>query len=136
MGQTLLFLPQLRRGRGIVINISSWGSQHNIGIFPVSYLCNKANFDRMIAALSERLRQYQVYVLTLWPGSVKSERSIMGAKRSGAKLIDLESVRFTGYAVVTIAVQPVEMLSRFSSYHRVLSSADVASQELDGYMHQ
>lgn len=29
-------------------------------------------------------------------GSVKSERSIMGAKRSAARLIDLETVRFTG----------------------------------------
>jgi NAD(P)-dependent dehydrogenase (short-subunit alcohol dehydrogenase family) len=134
--QTLLFCAALRRGKGVVINISSWGSQLNIGIFPVSYLCNKAAFDRTIAALSEKLRNYNVHVLTLWPGSVKSERSIMGAKRSGAKLIDLETVRFTGYAVVGIATQPAEMLSRWSSYHRVLSCADVATFETDGYMHQ
>lgn len=134
--QTLLFLPQLRRGKGLVVNISSWGSQMNIGIFPVSYLCNKAAFDRCIHALSEKLRKYNVHAMTLWPGSVKSERSIMGAKRSGAKLIDLETVRFTGQAVVGIAVQPVEQLSRWSNYHRVLSCADVATFELDGYMHQ
>jgi NAD(P)-dependent dehydrogenase (short-subunit alcohol dehydrogenase family) len=134
--QTLLFLASLRRGKGVVINISSWGSQLNIGIFPVSYLCNKAAFDRTIAALAERLRLYNVHCLTLWPGSVKSERSIMGAKRSGAKLIDLETVRFTGQAVVGIAVQPTEMLSRWSSYHRVLSCADIATFEMDGYMHQ
>mmetsp|Transcript_41102 Transcript_41102/g.116364 ORF Transcript_41102/g.116364 Transcript_41102/m.116364 type:complete len:471 (+) Transcript_41102:73-1485(+) len=134
--QTLLFLPSLRRGKGVVVNISSWGSQHNIGIFPVSYLCNKSAFDRMIMALSERLRQYQVYVLTLWPGSVKSERSVMGAKRSGAKLIDLETVRFTGYAVVTIAKQPAGSLSHFSMQNRVISSADLQKFETDGYMHQ
>lgn len=34
--------------------------------------------------------------LGLGRGSVKSERSIMGAKRSAARLIDLETVRFTG----------------------------------------
>jgi NAD(P)-dependent dehydrogenase (short-subunit alcohol dehydrogenase family) len=133
--QTLLFLSALRRGKGIVINISSWGSQLNIGIFPVSYLCNKAAFDKTLHAMSERMRNYNVHVMTLWPGSVKSERSIMGAKRSGAKLIDLESVRFTGQAVVGIAVQPAEMLSRWSGYHRVLSCADVATFEMDGYMH-
>ena len=32
-------LPYLRRGRGVVINVSSWGSQMNIPIFPMSYYC-------------------------------------------------------------------------------------------------
>ncbi|CAJ1413088.1 unnamed protein product [Effrenium voratum] len=96
IGLTVEMLPFLRRGRGVVLNISSWGSQMNIPIFPLSYYCNKATFDRSMMALAEKVRNYGVCVLTVWPGSVKSERSIMGAKRSAARLIDLETTRFTG----------------------------------------
>mmetsp|Transcript_77630 Transcript_77630/g.180060 ORF Transcript_77630/g.180060 Transcript_77630/m.180060 type:complete len:603 (-) Transcript_77630:124-1932(-) len=134
--QTLLFAPCLRRGKGVVVNVSSWGSQINIPIFPVSYLCNKAAFDRTIAALSEKLHPYGIYVSTLWPGSVKSERSVVGAKRSGAKLIDLETTRFSGYAVVGIAKMTPTELKRFACANRVVASADIQKFEVDGYMHQ
>lgn len=134
--QTLMFLPYLRRGKGVVINVSSWGSQMNIPIFPLSYYCNKAAFDRTSAALSERLRDYGVYVMTLWPGSVKSERSIMGAKRTAARLIDLETTRFTGNAIVQLGSLRPEVLRAYAAKHRTLSSADVCGWEVDGYFHQ
>ncbi|CAK9086553.1 unnamed protein product [Durusdinium trenchii] len=136
IGLTVGMLPYLRRGRGVVINVSSWGSQMNIPVFPMSYYCNKATFDRSMAALSERVRNYGVYVLTLWPGSVKSERSIMGAKRSAARLIDLETVRFTGNAIVQLGSLSPDILRVYSSKRRVLSSADVLGWEVDGYFHQ
>ncbi|CAK9113285.1 Hypothetical protein SCF082_LOCUS52501 [Durusdinium trenchii] len=109
-----------------------------------------------MAALSERVRNYGVYVLTLWPGSVKSERSIMGAKRSAARLIDLETVRFTGNAIVQLGSLSPDILRAagtehapdgliegdpkksgeaqgvYSSKRRVLSSADVLGWEVDG----
>jgi len=134
--QTLMFLPYLRRGKGVVINVSSWGSQMNIPVFPLSYYCNKAAFDRTSAALSQRLRDYGVYVMTLWPGSVKSERSIMGAKRTAARLIDLETTRFTGNAIVQLGSLRPEVLRVYSAKHRTLSSADVCGWEVDGYFHQ
>jgi len=134
--QTMLFAPCLRRGRGVVINVSSWGSQINIPIFPVSYLCNKAAFDRTVAALSEKMRHYNIFICTLWPGSVKSERSIMGAKRSGAKLIDLETTRFSGYACVGLAKMTPSELARMAITNRTIASADIQKFEVDGYMHQ
>jgi len=134
--QTMLFASCLRRGKGVVVNVSSWGSQINIPIFPVSYLCNKAAFDRTIAALAEKMKPYGIYCCTLWPGSVKSERSIMGAKRSGAKLIDLETTRFSGYAVVGLAKMSPTELSRMAVVNRTIASADIQKFEVDGYMHQ
>jgi len=134
--QTLMMLPYLRRGKGVVINISSWGSHVNIPVFPVSYLVNKQAFNSATTALSEQLRRYNVHCLTLWPGSVKSERSVMGAKRSQAKLIDLESTRFSGQAVVKIAKLTSDELFHFSSTNRIVSCADVARFELDAYRHE
>eukprot|EP00931_Biecheleriopsis_adriatica_P089163 TRINITY_DN63330_c0_g1_i1.p1 TRINITY_DN63330_c0_g1~~TRINITY_DN63330_c0_g1_i1.p1 ORF type:complete len:691 (+),score=174.32 TRINITY_DN63330_c0_g1_i1:27-2075(+) len=134
--QVLSFLPYLRRGKGVVINVSSWGSQMNIPVFPLSYYVNKATFDRTQAALSERLRDYGVNVMTLWPGSVKSERSVMGAKRGAVRLIDLETTRFTGNAIVELASLRPEVLRVYSQKHRTLSSADVLGWDMDGYLHQ
>merc|ERR1712217_85867 len=132
----LMFTSCLRRGKGVVMNISSWGSQTNVPVFPTSYLCNKAALDRSSAALAQQLRAYDVQVMSLWPGSVKSERSIAGAQQQGTKLVDLETTRFSGQAVVSIASMKPDELFRFSSSHRILSSADVARFELDGYVHQ
>jgi len=136
IGFTVGLLPCLRRGRGVVINVSSWGSQMNIFPFPLSYYCNKATFDRSMMALSERVRNYGVHILTLWPGSVKSERSVMGAKRSATRLIDLETVRFTGNAIVALGAMGPDTLHQYSMKHRVLASADVLTWEVDGYCHQ
>mmetsp|Transcript_119497 Transcript_119497/g.254988 ORF Transcript_119497/g.254988 Transcript_119497/m.254988 type:complete len:379 (+) Transcript_119497:115-1251(+) len=136
VAQTLLFTPCLRRGKGTVLNVSSWGSQWNIGIFPVSYFLNKACFDKSLCVMSESLRPYGINIMTLWPGSVKSERSIMGAKRSGAKLIDLESTRFSGSAVVKVAKMTPEELARYSQMRRTLSCMDIHRYELDGYMQE
>lgn len=46
-GLTVGMLPYLRRGRGVVINVSSWGSQMNIPIFPMSYYCTWAFCQRV-----------------------------------------------------------------------------------------
>lgn len=133
---TLMFTPCLRRGKGVVMNISSAGSQTNAPAFPTSYLCNKAALDRSSAALAQQLRAYDVHVMSLWPGSVKSERRIAAAQQDGTKLIDLETTRFSGQAAVNIASMKPDELFRFSASHRILSSADIARFELDGHVHQ
>jgi len=132
---TIYCMPYLRRGKGLVVNISSWGSQQNIPVFPLSYLVNKSVFDFTMNVLGDELRKYNVFSIQLWPGSVKSERSVLGAKRSGAKLRDLETVRFTGRAVVHLAKVKPEVMARYSSIFRTVSCSDIHQHEIDGYMH-
>merc|ERR1719183_2516005 len=52
----LLLLSALRHGKGLIVNVASWGSQVNIGIFPTSYLVNKAAFEGMMLSLNHHLR--------------------------------------------------------------------------------
>lgn len=115
--QTLRLLPILRHGRGVVVNISSCGSQVNIPTFPASYLANKAAFDRTTSALAEHLRQHHVYVMTLWPGKVRNERRYLAARHTGEVLADadMETHHFTGQAVVELARMPRETLHRSRS---------------------
>jgi len=136
--ETLLWAPMLRRGKGVVVNVSSWGSQTNIEAFPISYYVNKGAFDATQSALAAQLRQYSIYIMTLWPGSVRSERSVLAAKRTGAILADAESTRFTGKAIVLVAKMQPTQLYHFSK--RIISSSDIVgwdgTNDVDGYKHE
>mmetsp|Transcript_82474 Transcript_82474/g.237097 ORF Transcript_82474/g.237097 Transcript_82474/m.237097 type:complete len:629 (-) Transcript_82474:89-1975(-) len=118
--QTLQFAPCLRRGRGLVVDFAEAGA-HN---------------SASGAAVAEQLRDRSVHLLSMAPGCVKSEKSMVSAQQVGAKLIDLESTRFSGQAVAKIAAMDPTELSRFSSSHRALCTAAAARFELDGYTHE
>jgi dehydrogenase/reductase SDR family protein 1 len=138
---TLLLVSALRRGKGMVCGISSWGSQSNLPIFPTSYFVNKAAFDGTLVCLNDMLRnKYNICSISVWPGSVRSERSELAAKRSGEKLSDLESSRFTGRAVTALAEMPAEELMAYALNGTVIS-ADVmvdkcGGHDIDGYKHE
>lgn len=138
---TMLLLACLRHGKGCVVNISSWGSQTNIPIFPTSYLVNKAAYEATMMALHKYLRrQFNICSITFWPGNIRSERSTVAAKRSQERLSDLESVRFTGRAVTTLMdMEPAE-LNRYTKNGMVVA-ADInveafGGHDIDGYVHE
>jgi NAD(P)-dependent dehydrogenase (short-subunit alcohol dehydrogenase family) len=137
---TLLNLSSLRRGHGFVVNVGSWGSQINLQIFPISYFLNKAAYDQTNAALGVRLAKYNISVVSFWPGSVRSERSIIANKKSTMDfgLADAESVRFSGKAVVLLSMVPPETRRKFAG--RVMTSFDTYtygnSHDTDGYLHE
>lgn len=143
--QVLLMLPYLRRGKGLVVNISSWGAQTNIPSFPASYLVSKHSLDSTTVALNQILRkQYHISMIALWPGSVRSERAVVGAKRSKnatvARLGDCESARFTGRAVVAMLnMDSEEMARHFQRTTHVVADFNMMAtggHDLDGYIHE
>mmetsp|Transcript_76110 Transcript_76110/g.226847 ORF Transcript_76110/g.226847 Transcript_76110/m.226847 type:complete len:584 (-) Transcript_76110:121-1872(-) len=136
IAQTLFLLPCLRRGKGLTCNISNAASQNNVASLPVSLFCSKASYDRTMSALSEGVRRSGVYVLSLWPGIVKTERTKAMALRARAtKLLDAELARFSGIAVRQLAGLPRIDLARLAATHRTLACADIAKFDVDGYAH-
>merc|ERR1719401_73541 len=101
----MLMLPCLRRGQGLVVNISKEWSQSSTTAQPVSAVLTKAAFERMLGSLAEKLRHRQVYVLSMWPGLVHTEKKKLQQQQRGQLhgVHDQETVRFTGFAVVTVA---------------------------------
>lgn len=91
---TLSCRQLLEKAQGTVISVSSAGSQGNTEVFPESYHTNKACYDRMMLALSQKLPE--IPMLTLWPGSVSTERMVLGKRRFEGWLRDAESPSFTG----------------------------------------
>jgi len=135
---TLLMLPQLRRGKGFVCNISGSEAQVNHRSMPVSFVVNKGAYDQTSNALAEQLYKFNVSVVTLWPGISRTERNMKRAASVGQRLQDQETTRFTGKAVVELAKQRPEVLALYA--RRTLTTVDVFNKgfahECDGYRHE
>ncbi|CAK9014161.1 Dehydrogenase/reductase SDR family member 1 [Durusdinium trenchii] len=116
-------------------SVSSAGSQGNTDVFPVSYHANKACYDRMMLALSTKFPD--VPMLTLWPGSVATERMVVGKRRFQGWLQDAETPSFTGRAVLLLSKLSFEAKLRLSG--RTVTSAEVlymaGGYDVDGYRH-
>lgn len=92
----------IQRRRGLIVNISFWSAQKHIG--NVAYGVSKAATDKMTSDMSHELRDWNVAVVSLYPGLVRTE-SVMRA----AEWLDLsnsESPEFIGRAVVALANDP------------------------------
>jgi len=138
---TLLLLGALRHGKGLVVNVGSWGSQMNLLHFPTSYMAAKAAFEATTLALHYHLRnQYHICSVMFWPGSVRSERRVIDSKRTGERLNDVESVRFSGRAVVgLLGLEHAEMV-RYCKNGIVLAAEfncdKTGGHDIDGYVHE
>ena len=105
---------------GLIVNISFWASQKRIG--NVAYGAAKAATDKMTRDMAEELRAYNVSVVSLYPGLVRTE----GVMRF-AQFLDLsnsESPQFVGCAVASLACDS-DVLQRTG---RVLVAAQLAAE--------
>jgi len=106
------------RGRGLIVNISSWAAQKYIG--NVVYGVSKAATDKMTADMATELKPHGVAVVSLYPGLVRTEK-IMELVR-GRDLPNSESPEFIGRAVAALAADP-EVLRHTG---KVLVAASIA----------
>lgn len=92
-------------GNGLIVNISSSGATEYA--WHVAYGVGKCALDRITADTAHELAEFDVSVVSLWPGFVRTERIDM-AEAAGLipDFLDLsiaESLRFTGRAAATLA---------------------------------
>ncbi|VDN53230.1 unnamed protein product [Dracunculus medinensis] len=129
--------------KGLIVNISSAGGIQYF--FNVPYGVGKAAIDRMSADMARELRPSGVAVVSLWPGTVKTELSVklinngklsaitgISQQMLDNSLIKGESPEFAGRAVVALASDPVIL----KKSGRILLTADLASEygfvDIDG----
>ena len=139
-----LFVPAMvAAGRGLVVNVSSSGAvsyAHN-----VAYGVGKAGLDKMTSDMAHELKDHGVTVVSIWPGLVKTELVMFGAKPGddGGQYLDLgpegrfdlaqaETPRFVGRGVAALASDP----DVFAQSGKALVVADLADSygftDLDG----
>ena len=66
------FRMMTKKKSGLIINISSYGGLRYL--FNVAYGIGKAGKDRMAADCAHELKKYNVAMISLWPGAVKTEK--------------------------------------------------------------
>ena len=123
----------IARGGGLIANISSSGAAEYA--WHVVYGVGKAALDRITKDTARELEKHGVAVISLWPGLVKTERTLQGAgSLPGLDLNTAESSRFTGRAIAALAADPM----RIEKTGRAIPSRDLADEygftDIDGSM--
>jgi NAD(P)-dependent dehydrogenase (short-subunit alcohol dehydrogenase family) len=102
MASAIIAPAMIRRQSGLIVNVSFWSAQ--IYMNNVMYGVSKAATDRLTADMAGELRPYQVAVVSLYPGLVRTERVMRDAQYFD--LSNSESPRFSGRAVAALANDP------------------------------
>jgi NAD(P)-dependent dehydrogenase (short-subunit alcohol dehydrogenase family) len=113
---------------GLIVNISFWAAQKHVG--NVAYGVSKAATDKMTADMSHELRPYNVAVVSLYPGLVRTEKVMQAAE--WLDLSNSESPQFIGRAVAALATD----LNIMARTGKVLVAAGLAQEygftDIDG----
>lgn len=114
--------------RGLIVNISFWAAQKYMG--NVAYGVAKAAVDKQTEYMAHELRDYNVAVVSLYPGLVRTE-SVMRA----AQWFDLsnsESPRFIGRVVAGLAADPNLMEKSGKVFVAAQLALDYGLTDIDG----
>lgn len=90
---------------GIIFNLSYWASQRND--MGVAYGTAKAATDKMTAAMAHELRPYNIPVICLYPGLVRTEAVLRAQDHFDLK--NSESPEFVGMVIYELATDPTIM---------------------------
>jgi NAD(P)-dependent dehydrogenase (short-subunit alcohol dehydrogenase family) len=92
----------IEQRRGLIVNISFWAAQKYMG--NVAYGVAKAAVDKQTEYMAHELRDYNVAVVSLYPGLVRTEGVMRAAE--WFDLSNSESPQFIGRVVAVLATDP------------------------------
>lgn len=105
VGTWLAAPGMVRRGSGLVVNVSSQGARY-FAVHP-AYGAAKAALDRMTRDTAYQLEPHGVAAVALWPAYVTTERILaLDAAQWGLDLEGAESPRFAGRAIAALLADP------------------------------
>jgi NAD(P)-dependent dehydrogenase (short-subunit alcohol dehydrogenase family) len=133
----------LEHESGLVVNVSSSGATQYA--HTVTYGVGKAALDKMTADMAHELTPHGIGVVSLWPGLVRTELVMFGARTTddGRQVLDLpgegifdladaESPRFVGRAVVALASDPKVIERTGRAYTTAELAKDYSFTDVDG----
>ena len=113
---------------GLIVNISFWASQKYMANVP--YGAAKAAVDKMTADMAHEVEKFNIAVVSLYPGLVRTESVLRAAEYFD--MSNSESPQFTGMVIAALASDP-DLMSRTG---RVWVGAALAEeygiQDIDG----
>lgn len=91
-----------KKQKGLIVNISFWSAQVYLG--NTQYGVSKAAVDKMTEYMAHELKKYEVAVISLYPGLVRTESITRNAKHFD--MSNSESPQFIGRVVAALAGDP------------------------------
>ena len=123
---------------GIIVNVSSHGSREYL--MSVIYGAGKAGVEKLTADMSKELREFDVAVMSIWPGLVIGENRLVDAVEEpdgrltlhGLDLSYAETPAFPGRGVVALAADPQRMKRSGGSFWGAELAQDYGFTDVDG----
>jgi NAD(P)-dependent dehydrogenase (short-subunit alcohol dehydrogenase family) len=113
---------------GLIVNISFWAAQKYIA--NAAYGAAKAAVDKMTADMAHETEKYNIAVISLYPGLVRTELVLRDAEYFD--MSNSESPQFTGRVIAALANDP-NVMSRTGKVWVVAALAEeYGIQDMDG----
>jgi dehydrogenase/reductase SDR family member 1 len=117
-----------RKKKGLIVNISFWSAQVYLG--NAQYGVSKAAVDKMTEYMAKELRKYEVAVVSLYPGLVRTESIMRNAKHFD--MSNSESPQFIGRVVAALASDPNIMKKSGQVLVAAQEALEYGIQDIDG----
>jgi NAD(P)-dependent dehydrogenase (short-subunit alcohol dehydrogenase family) len=113
---------------GLIVNISFWAAQKYIA--NAAYGTAKAAVDKLTADMAHEAAKYNIAVISLYPGLVRTERVLRDAEYFD--MSNSESPQFTGRVIAALAYDP-NVMSKTGKFWVVAALAEeYGIQDIDG----
>ena len=117
-----------KKKNGMIVNISFWSAQVYLG--NTQYGVSKAAVDKMSEYMAHELKQYNVAVVSLYPGLVRTESVMKNAKHFD--MSNSESPHFIGRVVAALAMDPNIMKKSGRVLIAAQEALEYGIQDIDG----
>jgi NAD(P)-dependent dehydrogenase (short-subunit alcohol dehydrogenase family) len=118
----------IQQRNGLIINLSYWAAQKDS--MGVAYGMAKSATNKMTETMAHELKEYNISVLTIYPGLVRTE-----SVRKASEFFDLsnsESTEFIGLAIIALATD-VDVMKKSGTIQIAAQVAlDYVYKDIDG----
>ena len=118
----------VEQGGGLIVNISFWAAQKYIA--NVAYGAAKAAVDKMTADMAHETEKFNIAVVSLYPGLVRTESVLRAAEYFD--MSNSESPQFTGRVIAALATDPQLMSKTGKVWVGATLAEEYGIQDIDG----
>jgi NAD(P)-dependent dehydrogenase (short-subunit alcohol dehydrogenase family) len=113
---------------GLIVNISYWAAQKCMA--NVAYGAAKAAVDKMTADMADEAEKFNIAVISLYPGLVRTESVLRAAEYYD--MSNSESPQFTGRVIAALAKDPNVMRKTGQVLVGAALAEEYSIQDIDG----
>jgi dehydrogenase/reductase SDR family protein 1 len=117
-----------KKKSGLIVNISFWSAQ--VYMSNTQYGVSKAAVDKMSEYMAHELKKFNVAVVSLYPGLVRTESVLKSAKHFD--MSNSESPQFIGRVVAAMATDPNIMKKSGKVLVAAQEALEYGIQDIDG----